>query len=153
MRSRSWSANTEPKSSLMRSVVLDAWAVLVFLQREGQAAMSVQRLLRRAARGNVRLVMNVVNLGEVYYRLIQIVGEQDADARLQPVRRLPIDVLPARESLVLGGAKIKPAHPISYADAFAVATAKAERGRLVTGDPEIVALPRSVVSVMRLQRS
>ncbi len=47
----------------MRSVVLDAWAVLAFLQREGQAAVSVRRLLRRAARGNARLVMNVVNVG------------------------------------------------------------------------------------------
>jgi hypothetical protein len=45
----------------MRTVILDA-----FLQREGQAWTVVRRLLRRAVRGNVRLVMSVVNLGEVY---------------------------------------------------------------------------------------
>ncbi len=136
----------------MSVVVLDAWAVLAFLQREGQAGMTVRRLLRRAVRGNARLVMIAINLGEVYYRLIQIAGEEVADARLQLLRRLPIDVLPARESLALVAAKSKAVHPISYADAFAVATARAEHARLATGDSEIVALPRSVVSVIRLRR-
>ena len=67
----------------MSVVVLDAWAVLAFLQREGPAAVVVRRLLRRAARRNVRLRMNVVNLGEVYYRLIQTAGAERADIRLQ----------------------------------------------------------------------
>jgi predicted nucleic acid-binding protein len=66
---------------------------------------------------------------------------------------LPIDVLPAREVLTLSAARIKAAHPISYADAFAIATAKAENARLVTGDPEILALPRSVVQLMGLRRT
>lgn len=136
----------------MSGVVLDAWAVLAFLQREGQASVIVRRLLRRAARGNVRLTMNVINLGEVYYRLIQIAGQDEADARLRRIRRLPIDVVPAREGLALSAARIKAAHPISYADAFAVATANVEKARLATGDPEILALPKSVVSVMGLRR-
>ena len=65
----------------MSSVVLDAWAALAFLQREGHASVAVRRLLRRAVRGNVRLLMNVVNLGEVYYRLVQVAGR---DVRLTP---------------------------------------------------------------------
>lgn len=137
----------------MSVVVLDAWAALAFLQREGQAATVVRRLLRRAVRGNVRLKMSAVNLGEVYYRLIQTAGAERADERLQRLRRLPIDVLSVREALALSAAKIKAAHPISYADAFAIATAKAEKARLATGDPEILALPRSVVSVMGLRRT
>jgi len=152
MHSLSSSASTAPKSSRMSTVVVDAWAALAFLQREGQAAVMVRRLLRRAARGNVRLVMNVVNLGEVYYRLVQTAGQERADERLQRLRRLPVEVLPAREGLALSAAKIKAAHPISYADAFAVATAKTEGARLATGDPEILALPRGVVSVMSLRR-
>jgi predicted nucleic acid-binding protein len=138
---------------LMSAVVLDAWAALAFLQREGEAWVVVRRLLRRAVRGNVRLLMNVVNLGEVYYRLVHIAGEQRADERFQRFRRLPIEVLPAREALALNAARIKAGHPISYADAFAVATARSERARLATGDPEILGLPRAVVSLMRLQRS
>jgi uncharacterized protein len=145
--------STAPKFWLMSVVVLDAWAALAFLQGEGQASLMVRRLLRRAVRGNVRLLMNVVNLGEVYYRLVQTSGQQRADERLQRFRRLPIDVVPAREALALSAARIKAAHSISYADAFAVATAKTEGARLATGDPEILALPRAVVSLMSLQRS
>ena len=37
------------------AIVLDAWTVLAFLQREGPAALIVRRLLRRAIRGNIRL--------------------------------------------------------------------------------------------------
>ena len=113
----------------------------------------MRRLLRRAVRGNVRLLMNVVNLGEVYYRLVQVAGQQHADERLQRFRRLPIEVLPAREPLALSATRIKAAHLISYADAFAVATAMAAGARLATGDPEILGLPRAVVSVLSLQRS
>ena len=153
MHSGSSNASTEPKFSPMSVVVLDAWAALAFLQREGRAAVIVRRLLRRAVRGNVRLTMSVVNLGEVYYRLIQIADEQQADARLQRFRRLPIEMLPAREALTLNAARIKAVHPISYTDAFAVATARNENARLATGDPEILALPRAVVSVMSLQRT
>lgn len=112
----------------------------------------MRRLLRRAVRGNVRLLINAVNLGEVYYRLMQIAGEQRANERFGLLRRLPIEVCPVREALALSAARIKAAHPISYADAFAVATAKTERARLMTGDPEILALPRALISLVKLQR-
>ena len=94
---------------LMSTVVLDAWAALAFLQRQGDAWVVVRRLLRRAVRGNVRLLMNVVNLGEVYYRLVQIAGQQRADERFQRFRRLPIEVLPVREALALKAARVKAA--------------------------------------------
>ena len=45
----------------------------------------VRRLLRRAVRGNVRLLMNVVNLGESLLRLVQTATQQRADERLPTV--------------------------------------------------------------------
>jgi len=50
-----------------------------------------------------------------------------------------------REPLVLEAGRVKAAHPVSYADALAVATARLEHAPVVTGDPEIIALPRSFV--------
>ena len=47
---------------------------------------------------------------------------------------------------------MKAAHPVSYADAFAVATARLEHAPVVTSDPEIIALARSFVRVRRLMR-
>ncbi len=132
--------------------VVDAWAALALLQGEGQAALAMRRYLRRAQSGNLRLLLNLVNLGEVYYRTVQRAGRAKADDRLLLVRSLPIEVIPVKEALVLEAARLKAQYPISYADAFAVATARQERCPVLTGDPEILALPREVVRVRRLVR-
>lgn len=132
--------------------VVDSWAALAFLRKEGSADATMRRYLKRADSGNVRLLMNVVNLGEVYYRMIQLAGEDNADEHLRLLRKLPIEMIPVRESLALEAGRIKAQHRISFADAFAVATARVEHGTVLTGDPEILALPRDVVRVVRLER-
>jgi predicted nucleic acid-binding protein len=132
--------------------VVDSWAALAFLRKEGSADATMRRYLKRADSGNVRLLMNVVNLGEVYYRMIQLAGEDNADEHLRLLRKLPIEMVPVRESLALEAGRIKAQHRISFADAFAVATARVEHGTVLTGDPEILALPRDVVRVVRLER-
>jgi ribonuclease VapC len=134
------------------AAVVDAWAILALLQGEGQAAVTMRRYLRRARSGNLRLLVNVINLGEVYYRTLQRADESKANERLHWVRCVPIEVVPAKEALVLEAARLKADHPMSYADAFAVATARQHRAPLLTGDPEILALPRKVVQVRRLDR-
>lgn len=45
---------------------------------------------------------------------------------------------------VLAAARIKADHPMAFADAFAVATAKAFDATLLTGDPEIIATPLDI---------
>jgi len=112
----------------------------------------MRRYVRRATSGNLRLLMSLVNLGETYYRLIQIAGAEEAEDKLRLIRTLPIEMVPVREPLALEAGRIKARHRISFADAFAVATARQERGAVLTGDPEIVALPRDVVRVVKLER-
>jgi len=131
--------------------VVDSWAILAFLRAEEPGAAAMRRYLRRAQSGNLRLLLNVVNLGEVFYRLLQL-DKAQAEERLGQVKALPIDVVPARESLVLEAARVKARHPLSYADAFAVATGRVEKAPVITGDPEILALPATVVRVRRLDR-
>jgi predicted nucleic acid-binding protein len=136
----------------MRAVVLDAWAVLALLRGEEPALRVLGHYVNQAAAGHTRLVINVVNLGEVLYRLIQLEGRAAAGRHLSRFRAGPIEVAQAREPLVMTAAELKAAHRLSYADAFAVATAQAEGATLATGDPEITALPRAVVRVRRLER-
>jgi predicted nucleic acid-binding protein len=135
------------------AAALDSWAILALLRRESPADAMMQRWLRRAHAGNLRLLLNLVNLGEVYYRTAQIDGEAAADERLDLMRRLPVEVVPVREALVLEAARLKARHPLAYADAFAVATARLEGVPLITGDPEILGLPKGVVRVRRLTRN
>ena len=132
--------------------VVDSWAILAFLRAEEPGATAMRRYLRRAQSGNLRLLLNVVNLGEVFYRLLQLIGEEQAEERLGQVKALPIDIVPARESLVLEAARVKARHPLSYADAFAVATGRLEKAPVLTGDPEILSLPATVVRIRRLDR-
>src|SRR5205809_2916971 len=64
-----------------RAAVADSWAVLGAIRGEGEAARTMRRLLQRARAGNLRLLLNLVNLGEIYYRLIQITGQSAADRK------------------------------------------------------------------------
>jgi uncharacterized protein len=132
--------------------VVDSWGILALLRAEEPGATAMRRYLRRARTGNLRLLLNVVNLGEVFYRLLQLTNEPQAENHLAQIKALPIEIVPAREVLVMEAARVKAAHRLSYADAFAVATGRAENAPVITGDPEILALPPSVVRVRKLDR-
>ena len=97
--------------------------------------------MRRSGSGSLRLLLNWINLGEVYYRIAQIRGFEGADKALGLIRDLRLELYPVRERLVLEAARLKAEHALSYTDAFAVATARLEGGYVITGDPEILNLP------------
>ena len=84
-----------------------------------------------------RPVMSWINVGEVFYLVDRREGRAAAVEVVDFLRaRLVLD-LPTPER-VLEAAVIKSAHGVSYADAFAVATAIAHDAVLVTGDPDIL---------------
>ena len=123
----------------MRNLVLDAWAIMVWLKDQQPAAGRVRLLLEAAHRREVRLAMNIVNLGEVLYlsaKARDIAYGRRVLETLQP----RVITVSAHDELVMLAATLKARHAISYADAFAVATALLQEAPLVTGDPEIKAL-------------
>lgn len=131
--------------------VLDAWALLALLQGEEPAASRVSQLLQNAQEGAVELFISVINLGEVVYRIGRVKGEAEARETLDQIRQSPLVVVPATEEVVLAAAGLKMHYPISYADAFAAATADQLSGILVTGDPELEQLA-SRVRIEKLER-
>jgi len=116
--------------------VLDAWAAMAFLQGE-VAAPRVRRALQDGA------VISEVNLGEVLYTLVRRQGEVDALEAIGDLRAMLSTEGPSWE-LTRHAALIKAAGGLSYADAFAVATAQRHSAPLLTGDPEIIALDNAV---------
>ncbi len=50
----------------MADLVLDAWAVMVWLKGQQPAADRMRALLEAADRRECRLTMNIVNVGEVF---------------------------------------------------------------------------------------
>lgn len=119
--------------------VLDSYAVLTLL-RDEPGSDFVAALFQRAQRDEIAVLMAWVNVGEVAYiverrwgrgRLIEMLGTLEATA---------VRFVPAGRELALGAARIKAAHPLAYADAYAAALAIQERAVLVTGDPEFRSL-------------
>ena len=120
--------------------VLDAWAVLAWIFGEEPAGAAVQSLLDEAATGAATLSMNMVNVGEVYYRLARREGPARAAQFWEDFQTTPIRIVPALNSLILEAAEWKSRYRISYADAFALATAVRDHATLVTGDPDFQTL-------------
>jgi predicted nucleic acid-binding protein len=114
------------------TVVLDSWAVLRYLEDSAPAADQVSELLARE-----RPVMSWINLGEVFYVIRRLHGDDQAAEAVRDIRDLVDAELPDA-ALVVEAARIKADHPLAYADAFAAAMALALNGELWTGDPELL---------------
>ena len=78
-------------------------------------------------------------MGEVYYIVAKHRSEDAAEQVLLHLDRLPLELVSNDFDAVMEAARMKARFPLSYADAFALATAVRFRARLVTGDPEFEA--------------
>ena len=132
--------------------VLDAWAMLAFLQAEEPAAIRVRQLLFEAQSQKANLFISIINLGEIYYRVGKVRGAREAEHTLDDLRRLPITIKSVEDADVLDAANLKMSYTISYADAFAVTLAQKLSAILITGDPEIEQL-QDVIPLEMLQRA
>lgn len=132
--------------------LLDSWAVLAFLKQESPADGRIIMLLEQAHQGTVRLLISVINLGEVYYNVGRLRGEDFAKKVLVELRLLPFEILLVEEEDVFAAARWKIQYPLAYADAFAVAAAEKYQAVLVTGDPELLALNEKI-AIEKLDRN
>lgn len=114
------------------TVVLDAWAVLALVGGSEPAATEVDQLLEQE-----RPAMSWINLGEVFYILHRRHGERAAAEAVRDLRT-SVDALLPSPDLVLAAGRLKATFPLSYADAFAAATAIDRSAVLWTGDPELL---------------
>lgn len=119
----------------MKEYVLDTFAMLSYFGNE-KGANSVERLLHNAKRGKIHLLLNLINLGEIYYITARETNLNQADEVAARIKRFPINIVNNDERLTLMAARIKAANPLSYADAFVAATAKDRNAVVVTGDAE-----------------
>src|SRR5689334_10027833 len=123
----------------MDAVVLDAWAIMAWLKGQQPGAGKVRLLLDAADRRERKLVMNIINVGEVFYLAVKAKDLVYGEWVLENLRPR-ITIVSASDEFVMHAAALKSRHPISYADAFAAATAVAHEFPLVTGDPELRAV-------------
>ena len=121
--------------------ILDAWALIALLQQEEPAAGRVHTLLNRAQTDEqIQLLMSLINLGELFYIVSRLQGEDEARQTIADIRQLPLTLLQATEERIFAAAQLKASHRLSYTDAFAAAASLEFQGVLLTGDPELIAL-------------
>ena len=124
-------------------VVLDSWAMMAYLDGE-PAGQEVRQMLRNARKKQLQVLFSLINYGECLYIVEREQGLQQAQRAIGIIDQLALHVVPADRSLVFEAARLKARYPISYADAFGVAVAKRNHGRIVTGDPEFKAVEPEV---------
>jgi ribonuclease VapC len=118
-----------------KPIVLDSWSVLAFLQGETQAEKIADLVADTQERG-ADVMMCVVNAGEVWYILACEVSPADADASIEDIRQMGIQIVNVDWDLTRLAAGIKKQGGLSFADGFAAALAKQHKCELVTGDRE-----------------
>lgn len=123
--------------------VFDSFAFLAFLEGES-GADRIQELMTAATRGEVTIFLSMINLGEVLHIVERERGLMRAQQVLALIEQLPIQLVEATRDRVLAAAHIKANARLSYADAFAVVTAREVAGIVITGDPEFAAVEHLV---------
>lgn len=102
----------------------------------------VERLLLKAESGNPKLLMCVVNWGEIYYSVMRGASPELAEEKAKEIAGMPVELVPVDNDLhlVRQAAIFKATKKMSYAGCFAAALAKLRSAELVTGDPEFKAV-------------
>jgi ribonuclease VapC len=110
----------------------DSEALLAFyLDEEG--AEVVEDCLEKVQSDAAEGCINVINLTEIYY-ILSRVSQELAEETERKLRLLGLRVVPVEDDgLWREVAYVKAKHSLSLADAFAVATAKAFKSKLVVG--------------------
>ena len=130
-------------AEVKQTYVLDACALLRLAQDE-PGADRVAELLARSGRGEIKVEMHQINLGEVIYRIGKQFGWVIAERKRGEISLLPIEIIPFSDELFWEAVKLKVGYAMSYADCFAAALASQHQATLVTSDPEFEALGEKI---------
>jgi predicted nucleic acid-binding protein len=113
--------------------VLDACALLAVIKDEPRTN-SIDLAYKEAEDGNARLLINRVNLLEVYYVLIYEFGVDTADRLLTEITESVIEIADLNKKSLVEAGRIKTSYKLSLADAIALAEASINGGTLFTAD-------------------
>ena len=114
--------------------VLDACAVLAVLGQE-PGADKVVEIYKKAFSGEISLLINKLNLLEVYYALYRVYGKKQAGRFLEEFKHSPITINSEITDEVFEEAgRLKASYKISLADSIALAEASVSDAVLLTAD-------------------
>jgi len=135
----------------MKDYVLDANAVIRYFEGEsGDGREKVQSLFEQSRRGNARLFMSVVNMGEVLYIFLKRIGQQRAMHYIQQLQHA-VSLISVDTAQTIHAATLKHRYNLGYADSYAAALTIETRATLVSADPSFEKLGK-VLKWLKLPR-
>ena len=127
----------------MATKVIDSWALMALFNDE-PAAELVEKILEQATAEKYKLLMSVINCGEVYYSVMRGASAAMAEQKLKEMDAMPIEIVGADMHQTKQAAIYKATKKMSYADCFGAALAKIKNAEFVTGDPEFKAVEKEI---------
>ena len=127
----------------MATKVIDSWALMALFNDE-PAAEQVEKILEQAMAEKHKLLMSVINWGEVYYSVMRGASAEMAEQKLKEMDAMPIEIVGADMHQTKQAAIYKATKKMSYADCFGAALAKIKNAEFVTGDPEFKAVAKEI---------
>jgi len=92
------------------------------------------RLIKKADNGTAKLLMNRINLLEVYYEFYRHKGKEYADDFVKKVKLSIVQICEFDEAIFEEAGRLKASYKISLADSIALAQALVSGGELLTAD-------------------
>ncbi|MCL2512309.1 MAG: PIN domain-containing protein [Oscillospiraceae bacterium] len=118
----------------MKTYVLDACALIAMLNEENGKEM-VKNVLVDAMTGKAVVIMNKLNLLEVYYDIIRKCGKTSADDMVKTIKDSPIRIKSViTDDVFTEAGRLKASYKISIADSIALAETIVLNGSLLTSD-------------------
>lgn len=129
-----------------KTLVLDSWAIMAYLEDESPAER-IADLISDAHDEDVPMLMSVLNAGEVWYIIARRTNPGEADRAIRMIQEIGIKFVDADWVLTKIAAGYKVLGNISYADCHAAAVAKHHKAALLTGDREFEQLNDEIAIV------
>ncbi|MCP4667371.1 MAG: type II toxin-antitoxin system VapC family toxin [Deltaproteobacteria bacterium] len=121
---------------MKRKRLLDSFAMIAYLNKE-RGFHRVRDVMSMARKSGDAILINEMNVGEVFYILSRKRGPKEADYFLETIlAALPVSTVSNGFDDVIDAARIKSEYPLSYADCFVAATARKRNAVILTGDSE-----------------
>jgi ribonuclease VapC len=115
--------------------VLDSWALIAYFLGE-ESSPKVIQILKDAARTETRLLISVINWGEVLYTIEMRYGKEKKAQAEDIMNEMLLDVVDVNRELARLASHLKASEKLPYGDAFAAALAMSRRAELITGDKD-----------------
>jgi uncharacterized protein len=118
----------------MTTFVIDACALIAYLYDE-EGSNFFENLLIQASNNEIEMIMNIVNLGEVYYDILKRNEVTTAKKTYNYIKKLPIQFKDRiSDHMIYKAGELKTSYRISYADSFAAAQTILLNAELLTTD-------------------